>query len=112
MARYDPAPTLAAGLIRLARIKADLTQRGLAEHAGVTQQAISAYETGRMEPTLPTLERLLAAAGFEMRISLEPIHDDGLDDWLDVLSPEDRARLADAATTRAAEARLRRIRGK
>ncbi len=47
MGKYDPAPTFAAGLIRSARDMANLTQAGLAELAGMTQQAISAYETGR-----------------------------------------------------------------
>ena len=68
----DIAPTVAAGLIRLARDKAGLTQTELAGRAGVSQQAISAYETGRKEPTLPFLQRLLGAAGFEMRVKLEP----------------------------------------
>ena len=112
MARFDPAPTLAAGLIRLARTKADVTQRQLADRAGVTQQAVSAYETGRMEPTLPTLERLLAAAGFEMRIGLEPLSDDGLERWLGSLEPDEREKLAAEAGSRVADARLRRIRGK
>src|ERR671919_3165131 len=80
MGKYDPAPTMAAGLIRLARSKAGLTQAQLGEAAGVDQQAISAYETGRREPTMPTLTRILAAAGFEMRIRLAPIddHDDSI----------------------------------
>ena len=75
MGKFDPAPTLAAGLLRLARDKAHMTQAELASNAGISQQAVSAYETGRKEPTLPTLQRLLAAAGLEMRIRLEPIDD-------------------------------------
>lgn len=78
MSRYDPAPTLAAALVRLARKRAGLTQRELAHQAGVSQQVVSAYETGRKEPTLPTLERLISAAGLEMRIQLEPIDDHDL----------------------------------
>ncbi len=41
---------------------------------------ISAYEHGRRQPTLPTLLRLLKAAGFELRMHLEPYedHDDVL----------------------------------
>ncbi len=112
MARYDTAPTVAAGLLRLARHKASLTQRRLAELAGVTQQTISAYETGRMEPALPTLQRLLAAAGLEMRITLEPLTEDGLDEWMASLPDGAAARAAAMADTRAAQARLRRIRGK
>lgn len=113
MGKYDPAPTLAAGLLRTARDKAGLTQQQLAELAGVSQQAISAYETGRKEPTLPTLIRLLAAAGFEMRIQLEPIddHDESVEQFLASLPPGQRAELEAARQERAAEARLRRVRG-
>lgn len=112
MPRYDAAPTVAAGLLRLARHKAELTQRELAERAGVTQQAISAYETGRMEPTLPTLQRLLAAAGFEMRMGLEPLSDDAYQQWLEALPDETRVEVDRASRQRAADARLRRIRGR
>jgi transcriptional regulator with XRE-family HTH domain len=114
VAKYDPASTLAAGLLRIARDRAGLTQTALAEAAGVTQQAVSAYETGRKEPTLPTLQRLLAAAGFEMRIRLEPLdgHDAGLEAFLETLPPGRRAQLAMAGEQRAREARLRRIRGR
>lgn len=112
MAKYDTAPTVASGLLRLARHKASLTQRQLAQTAGVTQQAVSAYETGRMEPTIPTLQRLLAAAGLEMRITLEPLTDDGLDEWMAGLPDGTAERAAAMADTRAAQARLRRIRGK
>ena len=114
MGKYDPAPTLAAALLRLARDKAGLTQTALAEAAGVTQQTVSAYETGRKEPTLPTLQRLLAGAGLEMRIRLEPIdrHDESLTAFLDSLPPAQRAELEATRQLRAAAARLRRIKGK
>ena len=114
MGKYDVAPTLAAGLIRLARDKAGLTQSELAGRAGSSQQAISAYETGRQEPTLPTLERLIAAAGFEMRIRLEPIddHDRTLAAFVDSLPNDARAELEESQRRRVEEARLSRIRGR
>lgn len=113
MGKYDPAPTLAAGLIRLARSKAGLTQAQLGEAAGTDQQAISAYETGRREPTMATLTRLLAAAGFEMRIQLEPLddHDYSILRYLETLPPETRIEVETAARERVEAARLRRIRG-
>jgi transcriptional regulator with XRE-family HTH domain len=113
MGKYDVAPTVAAGLIRLARDKAGLTQSELAERAGVSQQAISAYETGRKEPTLPFLQRLLAAAGFEMRIRLEPLddHDSTLDTLLGSLSVSDRFELEESQRRRVEAARLSRLRG-
>ncbi|MDP8957867.1 MAG: helix-turn-helix domain-containing protein [Actinomycetota bacterium] len=114
MGKYDPAPTLAAGLLRTARDKAGLTQSQLANAAGMTQQAISAYETGRKEPTLPTLRRLLGAAGFEMRIHLAPKddHDESLAELLASLPPELRSQLEERQRERVEEARLRRARGR
>jgi transcriptional regulator with XRE-family HTH domain len=63
--------SLAGDLLRLARVKAGLTQGELAERAGVAQSLISAYENGRRQPTMPTLSRLLEAAGFDLRMRLE-----------------------------------------
>jgi transcriptional regulator with XRE-family HTH domain len=112
--KYDSAPTVASGLLRLARDKAGLTQRELASLAGVSQQAISAYETGRKEPTFATVERLLAAAGFEMRVRLEPLddHDRSVDAFVQSLPEEARADLEKSRRERAEEARLDRIRGR
>jgi transcriptional regulator with XRE-family HTH domain len=64
----------AASILALARLKAGLSQQQLAQRAGVSATMISAYERDLRQPTLPTLERLLAAAGFELRYHLEP-HD-------------------------------------
>jgi uncharacterized protein len=113
MGKYDPAPTVAAGLLRTARDRAGLTQRELAENAGLKQQTISAYETGRKEPTLPTLMRLLGAAGFELRLHLERVdrHDQALGQFMSSLPPERQAELDEEARRRAEEARLRRVRG-
>jgi transcriptional regulator with XRE-family HTH domain len=63
--------SVAGDLLRLARVKAGLTQGELGERAGVAQSLISAYENGRRQPTIPTLMRLLEAAGFELRMRLE-----------------------------------------
>lgn len=114
MGKYDPAPTLAGGLIRLARSKASITQTRLAELAGVSQQAVSSYETGRKEPTLPTLQRLLAAAGFELRLNLAPLdlHDESLERLVESLPPETRRRLAREQERRVEDARLERLRGR
>jgi transcriptional regulator with XRE-family HTH domain len=67
----DGRDRVAGDLLRLARVKAGLTQAVLAERAGVAQTLISAYENGRRQPTLPTLMRLLEAAGFDLRMRLE-----------------------------------------
>lgn len=63
---------LAADLLRTARAMADLSQRELAARAGVPQPMIAAYESGARQPSVPTLGRLLDAAGYELRIRLEP----------------------------------------
>ncbi len=114
MGKFDPAPTLAAGLLRLARDKADMTQADLASAAGVSQQAISAYETGRKEPTLPTLQRLLSAAGLEMRIRLEPIddHDRTLEAFIQTLPKDRQVELAEQSRRRVEAERLERVRGR
>ncbi|MBV9803293.1 MAG: helix-turn-helix transcriptional regulator [Solirubrobacterales bacterium] len=53
-------------------MNAGLSQRELAERASVPTTMISAYERDKRQPTLPTLLRLLNAAGFELRMRLEP----------------------------------------
>ena len=113
MGKFDPAPTIAAGLLRMARSRAGLTQHELGAVAGVTQQAISAYETGRRDPTVGTLQKLLAAAGLEMRIHLAPIdsHDAALKQFIDSLPPQRRAELESERRERASRARLRTVRG-
>lgn len=83
-----PGPTtvanieqVAANLLKLARIKAAVTQRQLAESAGVPQSTVARIESGAMQPTLPLLYRLLAAVDLEPRIRLDAYddHDDVLD---------------------------------
>ena len=62
--------TTAAALLREARMRAGLSQRGLAKKAGTAQSVIARIERGQTSPTLETLERLLAAAGVELHASL------------------------------------------
>jgi transcriptional regulator with XRE-family HTH domain len=64
--------TLAARLIRESRGRANLTQRELAERAGMSQPAIAKLEQGAANPTLDTLARCAAAAGFDLRLELVP----------------------------------------
>ena len=65
MARID--------LIAEARRLAGLSQRELAERAGTSQPAVARLEQGHSSPSLATLERLLAAAGFALRLELVPL---------------------------------------
>jgi predicted nucleotidyltransferase/DNA-binding XRE family transcriptional regulator len=61
-----------ADLLRRARTEARLSQTELAARAGVAQPVISAYESGRREPSLPMLTKLVEATGHRMRIQLVP----------------------------------------
>lgn len=72
---------LAGNLLRRARAQKGLTQRELAELAGVPQSSIAKIESGARQPTLPVLTRILVAVDLEPRIALEPYddHDDVLD---------------------------------
>ncbi|HEX9892260.1 MAG TPA: helix-turn-helix transcriptional regulator [Actinomycetota bacterium] len=72
--------TWAGNLIWLARDKAGLSQRELAERAGTSQPTIAAYEAGRKEPAFSTLVRIIRAAGLDLRTRLVPYddHDDEL----------------------------------
>jgi len=85
---------VAADLIRLARTKAGLTQDELALRAGVAQSLVSAYETRRRQPTMPTLLRLLEAAGFDLRMRLEApdVQASAAEDWAKTRSATERRR--------------------
>jgi transcriptional regulator with XRE-family HTH domain len=74
----EKLPSPSAALLQLARLKADMSQRELAERAGVPVTMISAYERDLRQPTLTTLLRLLHAAGFDLRLHLAAYdtHDD------------------------------------
>jgi transcriptional regulator with XRE-family HTH domain len=55
-----------------ARKRAKLTQRELARRARAAQPLVARIESGRANPTVDTLDRLLGAAGFELRVELVP----------------------------------------
>lgn len=70
----------AGPLIRRARLAAGLTQTELGRRAGITQSVVSAYESGRREPALSTLARLVEATGSQLVMSLEARPDRDLPD--------------------------------
>lgn len=72
---------VAGNVLKLARLERGMTQRELADVAGVAQSTIARIESGARQPSLPLLARVLAAIDLEMRISLAPCdaHDDVLD---------------------------------
>lgn len=56
----------AASVVTAARRRAGLTQVELARRAGISQPVVSMYERGRRDPSVETLRRLLAAAGWQL----------------------------------------------
>lgn len=61
----------------------------------MAQPTLSAYESGRRQPTLPMLLKLLGRAGLELRMSIDERddHDAVLAEWERSLSEETRNRL-------------------
>lgn len=59
-------------LILEARRRAGLSQGDLARRAGTSQSAVARLERGHSSPSLATLERLVGAAGFDLRLELTP----------------------------------------
>lgn len=74
---------LAGSLLRSARTRLKLSQTAFADLVGLAQPTVSAYESGRRQPTLPTLVELLARAGFDLRLELaeQDTHDAILAAW-------------------------------
>ncbi len=79
-------------IVREARARANLSQRALADRAQTAQSEIARIETGRQGPSLATLERLVRAAGFDLKIELVPHddHDERLIDAMLALPVEER----------------------
>jgi uncharacterized protein len=48
-----------------------MSQAELAASAGVAQSVISAYEAGRRQPSLPTLAKLIEAAGYDLMLDIQ-----------------------------------------
>jgi predicted nucleotidyltransferase len=57
-------------VLREARRRAGLSQAELARRAGVAQPVISAYETGRREPGLSMLDKLVTASGHDLVVEV------------------------------------------
>jgi transcriptional regulator with XRE-family HTH domain len=56
----------------------------LAARAGTSRATLGAYLSGRVSPTVRTLDRLVAAGGLQTRVTLEPLWED-LDAQVDAL---------------------------
>jgi hypothetical protein len=65
-----PLGALAGDLLRRARQIRGMSQRALAAAAGVSPTVVARIEAGTTQPTLTTLGRLLAGAGFAPSVDL------------------------------------------
>lgn len=72
--------SIAAELVREARVRAGMTQAELGRAADVTQSVVSAYESGRREPSFGQLARLIAASGNRLVAEVVPGRSSRLDD--------------------------------
>lgn len=70
MAPTTDAPASSGALLAEARHRAGLTQSQFAQRAGVTRSVISAYESGARQPSMPMLQRLVAASGLQLAIDV------------------------------------------
>ncbi len=70
--------SVAGSLLKLARVRLNLTQRELAERSGVAQSTIARIELGRIDPGFESVQRILASVGLEPRIHLESLDDHDL----------------------------------
>ncbi len=86
---------VAGSLLQSARLRLGLSQTAFAGLLGIAQPTLSAYESGRRQPTLPTLLRMLACAGLELRLELaeRDNHDAVLAEWERTLDEPTRQRL-------------------
>ena len=66
----------ASRIIRVARERAGLSKRELARRAGTSPAAIVKYESGQVSPTVDTLNRIVACAGWLVEPSLAALEPD------------------------------------
>ena len=71
---YDEARRafLIGQAVRERRLERGLSQTQLAASAGMTQPALSRLEAGGTVPTIPVLERIAAALGAELIVTISP----------------------------------------
>jgi ribosome-binding protein aMBF1 (putative translation factor) len=61
-----------ASLLIGARARADLSQEQLAARMKTSRTVVSRLESGRMKPSMRTLERFAQATGHKLKIAFEP----------------------------------------
>ena len=84
--------SLAQWILREARDRAGLGLREAARLAGTSHGTLRRYERGEVDPTFGTLERIVGACGYELRILLAPPdrQDEELEETFAALTPAER----------------------
>ena len=95
MGMTDLFDSVAGALIRSARERAGLTQTAFADLLSIAQPTLSAYESGRRQPTIPTLLSMLDRSGYSLRLEVveADTHDAVLAEWERTLDAPHRERL-------------------
>ena len=90
----EPDVATAGALLQLARIRTGLSKSELARRAGVPRSEIYEIESGRRQPSLPVLMKILRGAGLELRLHLDQVDTQNavLEAIADQLDVEERAR--------------------
>jgi len=101
---------LAGDLIREARRRAALTQAELAGRVGTTQSVIARWESGRADPSIDTVRRVMRAAGFDLLVALDEYDDSDLVQAMQLLQLTPAERIDQVARTAAFVQDLRRAR--
>jgi transcriptional regulator with XRE-family HTH domain len=66
----------AAQIVRESRLRSGLSQRRLAELAGLTQPTVARIENGRIQPTFDRLLALVRACGLDLDVRVVPLDED------------------------------------
>jgi transcriptional regulator with XRE-family HTH domain len=83
------------GVVWTARHQAGLSARELARRSGISHSRILDIENGHVEPTLPTVQRILRGVGMELRLHLAPYddHDEVLRQMYDRLDESEQTKV-------------------
>lgn len=78
---------LDGSLVRIARLRAGLTQRDLAARLGLPQSSVARWESGARQPSVESLQAAIGACGLEVTVGLRAIdrsNDSRIWDLLDI----------------------------